>query len=98
MAKELGKVRRAQVLFQGPGAVVDFRTEESPISAIIGGIDDWPKGAGYDPNYIYKVKGKNKEEVEKKGLMKCKQTFPDLSGSGNTGCYVHYSSQVRFGQ
>ena len=51
-----------------------------------------------DPNYIYKVKGKNKEEVEKKGLMKCKQTFPDLSGSGNTGCYVHYSSQVRFGQ
>ena len=53
MAKELGKVRRAQVLFQGPGAVVDFRTEESPISAIIGGIDDWPKGHGYDPNYIY---------------------------------------------
>ena len=26
------------------------------------------------------------------------QSFPDLSGSGNTGCYVHYSSQVRFGQ
>jgi len=51
-----------------------------------------------DPKYLYKVRGKSKEEVEKKGLMKCKQTYPDLSGSGNTGCYVHYSSTVRFGQ
>ena len=51
-----------------------------------------------DPKYLYKVRGKSKEEVEKKGLMKCKQTYPDLSGSGNTGCYVHYSSTVVFGQ
>ena len=51
-----------------------------------------------DPKYLKKVRGKSKEEVEKKGLMKCKQTYPDLSGSGNTGCYVHYSSTVRFGQ
>ena len=51
-----------------------------------------------DPKYLYKARGKSKEEVEKKGLMKCKQTYPDLSGSGNTGCYVHYSSTVRFGQ
>ena len=51
-----------------------------------------------DPKYLYKARGKSKEEVEKKGLMKCKQTYPDLSGSGNTGCYVHYSSQARFGQ
>ncbi len=52
MPKELGKVRRAQVLYQGPGAVVDFRTEESPISAIIGGIDDWPEEPN-DPSFIY---------------------------------------------
>ena len=51
-----------------------------------------------DPKYLYKVRGKSKEEVEKKGLIKCKQTYPDLSGSGNTGCYVHYSSTVVFGQ
>ena len=51
-----------------------------------------------DPKYLYKVRGKSKVEIEKKALTKCKQTYPDLSGSGNTGCYVHYSSKVAFGQ
>ena len=51
-----------------------------------------------DADYVIKVRGSSKENASKKGLMKCKQTYPDLSGSGNTGCYVHYSSKVGFGQ
>ena len=42
MANKLGELRRAQILFSGPGAVVDFRTDENTISVIMSGIDEWP--------------------------------------------------------
>jgi len=43
-----------------------------------------------DENYLIKVKGKTEKRAKKKGLYKCKAT-------GNTGCYVHYSSKAAFG-
>jgi hypothetical protein len=45
-----------------------------------------------DDKYLVKAEAETKELAIKKGLMKCKQQNPDLTGSGNTGCYVHYSA------
>ena len=44
-----------------------------------------------DENYLLKVNDTTEKRAKKKGLKKCKET-------GNTGCYVHYSSKVAFGQ
>ncbi|MGV6994641.1 DrmB family protein [Desulfovibrio sp. QI0430] len=50
---DLGEIRRsAIILTAAPGAVVDFRAEGSPISAVIAGLDDWdtsfpPVGLGH---------------------------------------------------
>ena len=39
---DLGEIRRsAIILTAAPGAVVDFRAEGSPISAVVTGLDDW---------------------------------------------------------
>ena len=39
---DLGEIRRsAVILTAAPGAVVDFRAEGAPVSAVINGLDDW---------------------------------------------------------
>lgn len=46
---DLGSLRRSSVLMTfGPGAIVDFRADGAPVSAVVMGLDDWdrfnPKG------------------------------------------------------
>ena len=59
MAKnELGKIRRsAAVTTYGPGSVVDFRADGSPISAVAAGLDEWdtsfPPAGLANPQKIY---------------------------------------------
>lgn len=44
-----------------------------------------------DTKYLIKVRGSSKKDAGEKGLIKCKE-------SKKTSCYVHYVSQVGFGQ
>lgn len=42
MAFELGNIRRSSVTMMfGPGAVVDFRADGGPVSAVVAGLEDW---------------------------------------------------------
>ncbi len=42
---ELGNIRRSQILTgAGPGAIVDFRTEKGPVSAVTLSLEKWPPG------------------------------------------------------
>jgi len=44
ISNELGKLRRSAVVMTfGPGSIVDFRAEGAPISAIVGGLDEWDR-------------------------------------------------------
>ncbi|MFZ5562346.1 MAG: DrmB family protein [Pseudomonadota bacterium] len=41
---DLGKLRRSSLLMTfGPGAIVDFRAEGAPVSAVVMGLDDWDR-------------------------------------------------------
>ena len=52
-SKKLGELRRAQLLYQGPGSIVDFRTDDgSTISVILAGTRTWPESSANNPNYI----------------------------------------------
>lgn len=43
----LGKIRRSQVITTyGPGAVVDFRADDAPVSAVTMGLDAWEAHGG----------------------------------------------------
>ena len=42
MAFELGNIRRSNVtMMSGPGAIVDFRADGGPVSAIVAGLEEW---------------------------------------------------------
>lgn len=42
---ELGTIRRSQILTgAGPGAIVDFRTDKGPVSAVTLALEHWPAG------------------------------------------------------
>jgi len=42
MANELGKVRRSMLtMMYCPGAIVDFRADGGPVSAIVAGLEEW---------------------------------------------------------
>lgn len=44
MAFELGTVRKSMVTMMfGPGAIVDFRADGGPVSAIVAGLEEWEK-------------------------------------------------------
>jgi hypothetical protein len=51
MANELGKIRRSWLISTcAPGAIVDFRAGGAPVSAVVGGLEEWdehfpPEGA-----------------------------------------------------
>ena len=39
---DLGKIRRSAIIYNAaPGAIVDFRADGAPISAVIAGLDAW---------------------------------------------------------
>lgn len=66
---DLGEIRRsAIILTAAPGAVVDFRVEGSPISAVITGLDDWdisfpPIGLGHQ-QVVYEERLQKKLKVK----------------------------------
>ncbi|WOF17338.1 DUF1998 domain-containing protein [Methanoplanus sp. FWC-SCC4] len=56
MAYSLGKLRRSAVLMtHGPGSVVDFRSGDAAISAVISGLDSW--------DWDFKPEGLKNEQV-----------------------------------
>ncbi|MBM2575365.1 DUF1998 domain-containing protein [Jannaschia sp. Os4] len=59
--KELGEVRRSQVLGYGPGAIIDFRAGAKgggPVSALAVGLHRWPQpsGGNDDPQIVHEVR------------------------------------------
>lgn len=65
---DLGKLRRSSVLMTfGPGAIVDFRAEGAPVSAVVMGLEDWdrynPKGLTH-PQHIHEVRLEKKLKVQ----------------------------------
>ena len=59
--KELGDVRRSQVLGYGPGAIIDFRAGAKgggPVSAVAVGLHKWPQATGgdKDPQVVHEVR------------------------------------------
>ena len=46
MINELGELRRTAVVSTfGPGAIVDFRAGDAPISAVVAGLEEWDRRA-----------------------------------------------------
>lgn len=65
MAFELGNIRRSNVtMMSGPGAIVDFRADGGPVSAIVAGLEEWEETfqeGGYGSQQIIR-----EERLEKK--------------------------------
>jgi hypothetical protein len=51
-----------------------------------------------DDKYLLKYLGYSKEGASKEGISKCIENFSNFTEIDNNGCYLHYSSQVGFGQ
>ena len=51
-----------------------------------------------DDKYLLKYLGYSKEGASKEGMSKCIENFSNFTEIDNNGCYLHYSSQVGFGQ
>src|ERR1700754_602273 len=62
---ELGSLRRsaAAALF-GPGAVVDFRSEDAPVSAVAAGLDEWDRN--FPPAGMLNEQTVNEVRLQKK--------------------------------
>ncbi|RYC30289.1 DUF1998 domain-containing protein [Lichenibacterium minor] len=68
-AKDIGELRRSAVIGTfGPGAVVDFRTEEAAVSAVISSLEEWDrnfKPAGMlNPQTVFEVRLQKKLNVK----------------------------------
>lgn len=61
MNNELGKVRRSQATTAyGPGAIIDFRVDDAPVSVVAAGLEQWDERAGpaglHNPQKTYEYR------------------------------------------
>ena len=81
----LGEIRRSLVSgWYGPGAIIDFRSDNAPVSAMPAGLEEWDRA--FPPKGCLNTQSINEPRLERIMGTRCFRTGPVApNGSGNQG-------------